>query len=113
MHKALSQCFLYQRLSPDERRTLRLKIQESGMPTTQIDIAHIIPRSVSQNAKDDRRNLMFLNRYSHSNLDSYKHPITGEKITRQERVEWIRKINGKEKLEGLQSNYPQFYGVYF
>ena len=36
----------------------------------------------------DEDNIISLNRYSHENLDSYRDPITGKSITREEVNKW-------------------------
>ncbi len=68
---------------------------------SQLDLAHIIPRSSSANLYYEPENLILLNRVSHSMLDSYHNPVTGESITKVQHDEWWMYIIGKEKYESL------------
>ena len=53
-----------------------------------IDPAHVIPVSRNYSMCYDEDNIISLNRYSHENLDSYRDPITGRSITREEVNKW-------------------------
>lgn len=46
-------------------------------------------------------NVVPLNRYSHSMLDQYKDPISGEPITKEEHEEWWKLILGEEAYSRL------------
>ena len=46
-------------------------------------------------------NVVPLNRYSHSMLDQYRNPITGEQISKDEQEEWWRFILGDETYDRL------------
>ena len=46
-------------------------------------------------------NIILLNRFSHENLDSCKDPITGERISPQERDDWWRRLIGSEQYDIL------------
>lgn len=71
---------------------------------TILDTAHIIPRSMSSNLYYNENNLILLNRYSHSLIDSYKHPITMLPITNIERDEFWIKIIGIDLWNWLNEN---------
>ena len=53
-----------------------------------IDPAHVIPVSRNYSMCYDEDNIISLNRYSHSNLDSCKDPVTGESISGEEVISW-------------------------
>lgn len=69
-----------------------------------LDTAHIIPRSMSNNLYYNENNLILLNRYSHSLIDNYKHPITMLPITSIERDEFWIKIIGIDLWNWLNEN---------
>lgn len=60
----------------------------------QVDPAHIFPVSIYPDQVYNKNNIVMLNRWSHENLDNMKHPVTGEKISYEERQEWWKKIAG-------------------
>ena len=93
------ECQLSKRLSHEDREKLR---NFAGHLLYTIDVAHVIPRSESPTLKHDNKNLVFLNRYSHSMIDSFHDPITGENISKQQKEEWWRRIVGKERYDSLQ-----------
>lgn len=70
-----------------------------------LDPAHFLPVSARPDLCYKTYNIVLLNRWSHTNLDYYKHPITGEPITKEEvRKWWIRILKGnKSQYEYLKS----------
>ncbi|MFA5760064.1 MAG: hypothetical protein WC942_12045 [Clostridia bacterium] len=68
----------------------------------QLDVAHVIPRSASKNLYYDLDNLVLLNRISHSWLDTYKNPINGKPIKKEERDMWWKRIVGEQHFNKLQ-----------
>ena len=70
----------------------------------QLDVAHIIPRSSSRKLYYELDNLVLLNRVSHSWIDTYKNPINGKPITREERKEWWVRIVGLQLYNYLEEN---------
>ena len=73
------------------------------MKTT--DAAHII--SVASNPKImyESCNVVTLNRYSHTNLDSGKDPVDGHAITREEVEEWwVKILKGNKKQYNIFAN---------
>lgn len=46
-------------------------------------------------------NVVTLNRYSHDCLDNCQNPLTGERITREERDKWWERIVGVETYQHL------------
>jgi len=66
-----------------------------------LDPAHVISRTESKNLYYNTDNIILLNRYSHSMLDSYHDPIYGKSITKEEREYWFRYIIGDKQFEKL------------
>lgn len=62
-----------------------------------LDPAHYIPVSKDSSLCYKSYNIVLLNRYSHTNLDYCKHPITGENITKEEVQIWWEKILKTDK----------------
>ena len=85
-------CRLLKVLSYKEALILK---KNAGPFLNKLDHAHFIPVSQNSDIMYDENNICLLNRYSHSNLDSSKNPITGEYITSdQVRLWWIRILKG-------------------
>lgn len=57
-----------------------------------IDIAHILGKGESPKNKYDIDNVVLIGRLWHSRLDTYKHPITNEPISKFERMDWFIRI---------------------
>ena len=58
----------------------------------QLDPAHFISVSQDSSIMYDENNIVMLNHYSHSNLDSCRNPITGEYISQEEVRNWWERI---------------------
>lgn len=67
-----------------------------------LDPAHIYPVSTHPHLTYCIENIVTLNRYSHENLDSMRDPITGHPLSREEVMNWWKKIAGKFQWEKLQ-----------
>lgn len=66
-----------------------------------VDPAHILNKSTYSSLYYDPDDIVCLNRYSHGNLDTLHHPITGDKITVEEEEMWWRFIVGNERYDRL------------
>lgn len=90
-------CRLLRILSISE--TFMLK-RNAGSFLDKTDPAHY--RSVSERPDliYEPNNIVLLNRYSHSNLDDFKDPITGQSISAEDVERWWRRI-----LSGNKSQY--------
>ena len=66
-----------------------------------IDMAHIFPKGAHKNLYYDLDDVVWLNRYSHSMLDSYRDPIRGKSISSTELSLWWRFIAGNDVYERL------------
>lgn len=73
-----------------------LKNNSNGLHK-QIDVAHVFSRGSCPHLKYDKDNLVPLNRFSHSMLDQFRDPITGEQIDKYEHEIWWKIILGSEK----------------
>lgn len=82
-------CWLIFRLSENELRELR---KHGGMLVEQVDRAHIFRKSNYPHLKYNVDIIVPLNRWSHSCLDQYRHPITGVPISNEEHLYWWRRI---------------------
>ena len=87
------QCRLLSKLKVDNP-DLYLYFIKNNMKSlyTKLDLAHIIPRSKSSELYYEPSNIILLNRVSHSNLDTYHNPVTGEAINKEEQEKWWRYI---------------------
>lgn len=76
-----------------------------------IDPAHVFGKGSHPHIKYDVDNLVTLNRWSHSCLDSQKHPITGKMIAADEKRAWWILIIGEDRFKRLEerANNPQHY----
>jgi hypothetical protein len=72
-----------------------------------LDGAHIFGKGAYPWMRYEPKNVVTLNRYSHSCLDLNKSPIDGHSISTIEKIEWWQRIIGKENwgyLEELSHN---------
>lgn len=82
--------------------------KNAGPFINKLDHAHFIAVSQDSSVMYDENNICLLNRYSHSNLDSSRDPITGEYIdSSQVRDWWIRILKGNIN----QYNYLEEKGL--
>lgn len=84
-----AKCRLISLLSADDYRTL---VQNSGGLHKVLDCAHIKSRGSHPELKYEVDNVVLLNRFSHSMLDSGRHPLTGKACTPEERDYWWMRI---------------------
>ena len=100
-----SECRLLSKLKIDNPE-LYLYFVNNNMKSlyTKLDLAHIIPRSQSRILYYEEENLILLNRISHSLLDSYHNPITGESINKVQHDEWWVYIIGNELWKKLNDS---------
>lgn len=68
-----------------------------------IDPAHYRSRGSCVELKYEPDNVSCINRYSHSNLDCQRSPITGKTITKEEWHQWWELILSKERKERLDN----------
>lgn len=64
-----------------------------------LDAAHYLAVSDRPDLCYSSANIVLLNHYSHSLLDSFKDPITGEPITKEENLKWWKRILKTNKLQ--------------
>jgi hypothetical protein len=77
-----------------------LKENAGGLIYT-VDPAHIFGRGAFPHMADDEDNIVWLNRYSHGNLDTCRDPISGTQITDEKRKEWWVWLVGQERYKRL------------
>jgi hypothetical protein len=61
-----------------------------------LDAAHVFGKSAFPWMRFDERNVVTLNRFSHSCLDNGKSPINGKQITGGQRKDWWQRISGND-----------------
>lgn len=83
------------------KQGLHLKKNGSGQLET-LDPAHIFPVSTHPSLCYEKDNIVLLNRYSHSMLDSGRDPITGNPIPYEARMRWWELIAGPMQWDHLQ-----------
>ncbi|HRS26402.1 MAG TPA: hypothetical protein P5140_07685 [Methanofastidiosum sp.] len=80
-----------------EKEILILR-KRAGYKLNKLDVAHFLPVSERPDLCYDINNVCLLNRYSHEMLDSFRDPITGAHISRDETFEWwIRILSANKK----------------
>lgn len=89
-------CRLIRCLTASEFLILKKK---AGKYLQIIDPAHFLSVANRPDLCYDPDNICCLNRYSHENLDSFKNPINGKDITKEEVYNWWKRI--------LSTNYMQ------
>ena len=75
--------------------------ENAGHLLNTIDVAHIFPKGYYKQLYYDIDDVVWLNRYSHSMLDSYRDPIRGKSISSTELSLWWRFIAGNDVYERL------------
>lgn len=83
------QCRLLAILPPAEAAQL---CANSGGHHKLVDCAHIKARSTHPQLKYEISNIVALNRYSHSCLDTGRCPVSGRRLTPEEVEQWWQKI---------------------
>ena len=89
-------CRLIRVLSYKEMLLLK---KNAGPLITPLDPAHYIAVSENPNIMYMPENIVMLNRYSHTNLDNCRNPITGEPITKAEALRWWDRILRGNKVQ--------------
>jgi hypothetical protein len=77
--------------------------KRAGSLLSQLDVAHIHPVSKKPEMMYETCNMVLLNRYSHSMLDSYRDPIKGDPISYEEAYDWWKKIVGDSQWVSLEN----------
>ena len=90
-------CRLCKVLTSQELAVLK---KNAGFLLNTLDPAHYLPVSTHPELCYKSYNICLLNRFSHTMLDSCKHPITGQSITKEEVNNWWVRI-----LKGDQAQY--------
>jgi hypothetical protein len=88
---------------PFMRDSLSCLYRKGGWLIDQIDRAHVFGKGANPSLKYDVDDIIWLNRYSHNNLDQFRHPVTGEQITAEEVEQHWRFLVGDERYDRLES----------
>jgi len=92
-------CRLDKILFKDEYKLLKENAQHLHIL---LDPAHVFGKGAYPHMRFDEDNIVVLNRYSHSMLDTQKNPLTGEAISKEEKIKWWIRIVGKELYQELK-----------
>lgn len=95
-----SVCRLLKILSAKD--ALRLQ-RNAGALIKRLDAAHIYPVSQYIPMTYEVNNIVQLNRWSHTMLDSSKDPVTGDFINKETVMKWWEKIAGEQQWKSLQN----------
>ncbi len=102
----LTKCTLIERLKKEESNVYSYSIQtmkqQGGFLLGTIDPAHVFSRGAYPHLKYKKENVVPLNRFSHSMLDTMRSPITGEQITKKERDSFWKYIVGDQTYNSLK-----------
>lgn len=103
----LTSCLLMERIRGEKNYFLLLEyLQDKGGHLLKtIDPAHVFSRAEAPHMKYDLDNVVPLNRFSHSMLDTMRDPITGDSITKEVHDEYWEFIVGEEKYKELKERY--------
>lgn len=84
-------CRIWNILTDDEKKYIEDNFNEDLWLNENLDVAHILPKDTDIDLKYNPSNGVILGRLFHQRLDSFKHPVTNEKITKEERLTWLQK----------------------
>lgn len=94
-----SKCRVWRVLSPKDQKYILTNFSDDYIALSRIlDVDHIIPKSVRFDLYYDLDNLLLMSRYFHRLLTDYKHPVTREKITDEEKKMIYQKIKNYEMI---------------
>jgi hypothetical protein len=94
-----NQCRVWKVISPKDKKHILTNFSDDYYTLSKIlDVDHIIPKSVRFDLYYDLDNLILMSRYFHRLLTDYKHPITREKITDEEKKIIYEKIKNNKML---------------
>jgi hypothetical protein len=93
-------CRIWDILNQEERNFILKNFYDDYIINNELDICHIVPRSEAPQLKYEESNVFLGARYFHSLLDTYRHPITKEHITKEQRLKWCYNA-----LKGIRDEY--------
>lgn len=64
-----------------------------------LDVEHILQRSIRLDLKYDTSNLVLINRYFHTLLTSFKHPVTRVTISAEERLRILYRAFNNQQIQ--------------
>jgi len=79
-----------------------LLLIKGGGPLSVLDPAHVFGSGPFPHMVYDTDNVVLLNRVAHDRLDTFKDPITGKPITKEEHTVWWKRIVGEKIYESLE-----------
>ena len=104
-----SECFLIKRLKEEQMYDEFYELQNNaGCLLKTIDPAHVFPKGGYPYLKYDLENVVPLNRYSHSCLDTMRDPISGEPIDKEKHELFWMFIVGIERFIELKRKIEEY-----
>lgn len=88
-------CRVWKCFSREEKLECSRNLKDSFWLNKTLDVAHIIPRSQSKKLYYVLDNLLLMGNLFHHLLDTYKSPITGKAINKDERTYWFDRIKSR------------------
>ncbi len=88
-------CRLLCHISRNVELTAQLIERSNGLHNI-LDCAHVFSRSAYSHLKYEARNIIILNRYSHSMLDMGKCPVLGHTIPKKDCTAWWAALVGSD-----------------
>ena len=82
-------CGIWKILSIDQKEHIKKKYGKELWLNNNLDIAHIKQRSSTPELKFDIDNVVIVGRYFHGLLDGFQNPVTQEKISGEDRLNWF------------------------
>jgi hypothetical protein len=94
-----NKCRVWKCLSPKSKNYILSNFSDDYYTLSKIlDVDHVIPKSVRFDLYYELDNLLLMSRYFHRLLTDYKHPVTREKITDEEKKDIYKKIKNNEMI---------------
>lgn len=97
-HRDGLRCVLFDQLTIEEAEEIS---PLDDFDPSLVDPAHVLPRSTHPHLIYDPENIVMLSRLFHSRLDTYRNPLTGSPISKDEHRKWWDRIAGRERIERL------------
>jgi hypothetical protein len=86
-------CQFWKSFSPEEKIKFMDSIKGSEWLLQTIQVCHIEFKSTHKELKYDPNNAVLGNHICHSRLDTYKDPVTGKDMTKEQRIAWLKRLS--------------------
>ena len=96
-------CVFWKCLTNEEKQLFLETWKDQLWKCNIIDVAHFLPRSTHPKHKYDPDNAALINTIAHGCLDTYKDPLTGKPMKREDKCKLMERIR-IQMLKGRNSN---------